>query len=861
MLMPSRQHSHPNGDPAPGRRTSVPVVGLLAPLLVAGVIAIVVPSPTMIILALLAPIMSLATLADSAWQNRRRRRADDRAGALRDQRSDAERALEAEQQRGLLTELHPTAMRIVAGFADDRSARHGLGSFRLRLGESVDAAAGAPESWPVLHDGSISVGIVGPAPAVRAVARGYLIQLSHGIAASELSLSIDEPDLWPVTEAPGPAAGPTLRVVSSPGLAPAPVIALARSIPGLPSPLQCILELDDSGVAVLSRPDHPRTRVRLELVSRAAAQQWLARQAQADGEMIAPLPRELDRRSLEAMVPGPDSAALPVAVCIRDGRQAALELDLVSDGPHAVIAGTTGSGKTEFLLAWVAALVEHHRPEQLGILFIDFKGGTGFADFEHLPHCVGLITDLDVSAAARALDSLRAEIRRREGALRQAGVRDIAQCPGLARLVVIVDEYAAMVEAFPTLHALFTDLSARGRALGMHLIICTQRPSGVVRDSLLANCAIRISFRVTEAAESRALLGVSGAEALPSDAPGRMLVRVGSGTAILAHAARQLGPVRARAGQRPPVPWMPPLPPLVRLTDLERSGDGGLAIALADLTAQQRHGVFSHHSASGALVILGAAGSGRSGAMDAIAQLSGTAVIRDVEALWDAVMSDTGSLVIDDLDLLVQSTPMPWQQVLADTLAQRLRRSPAAGDLVALSAARLTGPLQALAALAGDTVQLRGLGDGTPSMIGGEALGPGAGWWRGVRVQLGKADARAPGRAARFAELALTPGLAVVTDDQDETALLLSRRGYHVAPPGVPTTEAMTARIADAATWLREWAALQQAVGHGSLLVVGGTPAELRALTGRSALPPVLDGSDRAWLLTGRRIDRVRLSD
>ena len=135
----------------------------------------------------------------------------------------------------------------------------------------------------------------------------------------------------------------------------------------------------------------------------------------------------------------------------------------------------------------------------MSFLLADFKGGTAFDALAGVPHVTGVITDLDGAGARRAIESLRAEVRWREAAIAGAGARDILDPRvDLPRLVVVVDEFAALLGDHPELHAVFTDVAARGRALGMHLVLGTQRAAGVIRDSLLANCPLRISLRVTD---------------------------------------------------------------------------------------------------------------------------------------------------------------------------------------------------------------------------------------------------------------------------------------------------------------------------------------------------------------------------
>ncbi|RII96145.1 cell division protein FtsK, partial [Clavibacter nebraskensis] len=121
----------------------------------------------------------------------------------------------------------------------------------------------------------------------------------------------------------------------------------------------------------------------------------------------------------------PARRAGTLAAVIGVGHAGPVAVDLVADGPHAVVAGTTGSGKSELLVTWMAALAAAHPPEEVTVLLVDFKGGAAFDPLLVLPHAVGLVTDLDGQGARRALESLRAEVRHRERVLRDAGARDV----------------------------------------------------------------------------------------------------------------------------------------------------------------------------------------------------------------------------------------------------------------------------------------------------------------------------------------------------------------------------------------------------------------------------------------------------
>ncbi len=220
-----------------------------------------------------------------------------------------------------------------------------------------------------------------------------------------------------------------------------------------------------------------------------------------------------------------------------------VDLDLVRDGPHALIAGTTGAGKSEFLRTLVVALAARVGPEHLSFVLVDYKGGATFDGCRSLPHTVGLVTDLDDGLAARALASLDAEVRRRERLLRTAGAVDLAayRAAGrgepIARLVIIVDEFAALAHELPEFLDALVDVARRGRSLGVHLVLATQRPAGVVDDDVRANTDIRIALRVADRPDAREVLGDERAAGFPRDVPGRAAMRLGSDEVVVFQAA------------------------------------------------------------------------------------------------------------------------------------------------------------------------------------------------------------------------------------------------------------------------------------------------------------------------------------
>ena len=179
-------------------------------------------------------------------------------------------------------------------------------------------------------------------------------------------------------------------------------------------------------------------------------------------------------------------------------------IDFVADGPHGLVGGTTGSGKSELLRTLVAGLAASVDPDHLTFVLIDFKGGSAFDECARLPHTVGMVTDLDEHLAERALRCLEAELRHRERALREPGAVDLPDYlrkglpEPLPRLLVIIDEFATLKAELPDFVDALVGVAQRGRSLGVHLVLATQRPPGAVSDNIRANTNLRIALRVQE---------------------------------------------------------------------------------------------------------------------------------------------------------------------------------------------------------------------------------------------------------------------------------------------------------------------------------------------------------------------------
>ena len=183
-------------------------------------------------------------------------------------------------------------------------------------------------------------------------------------------------------------------------------------------------------------------------------------------------------------------------------------------------------------------------PDHLVVVLVDYKGGSAFDACARLPHVVGLVTDLDEHLGERALVSLEAELAHRERVLRDAGApdlpsywRDGAPRGPLPRMVVAVDEFATLATELPDFLDALVGIAQRGRSLGVHLVLATQRPRGVVNANVRANTNLRIALRVQDAGDSTDVIDRPDAAALDRSVPGRAYVRRGHGDVALVQTA------------------------------------------------------------------------------------------------------------------------------------------------------------------------------------------------------------------------------------------------------------------------------------------------------------------------------------
>jgi S-DNA-T family DNA segregation ATPase FtsK/SpoIIIE len=892
---------------------------LLAPVGTSLVLWLVTGSAVSLAFAGLGPLLMLVAVADGRWRLRRERRSDgrryaSRLAALETEIDDAHR-----RERSAEAARLPSAREWFADAAADRwatspaaplSATLGRADVRSALRLTPDRTGAEPPEVGrirtragVLTDAPLEVDlrrglcVTGPGAAADALLRAVLLQALCRVGPTTRVEVTGTPETW-LAALPNPvgshaaAAWPggrsnrggrstAHRVVLSDGGIPA-VLARAATPGDTPAECSAVVWVGVGGGRVDRHPAlPPGAQFVPDAVSSVEAFQFARTLSAAAGSLAGGMP---DRVALSALLRAaaavPGSLRCPIGV----GPDGIVELDLVSDGPHAVVGGTTGSGKSELLRSWVLALAALHPPTVVQFLLLDFKGGATFSDLGVLPHTAGVLTDLDPAAVRRAVASIRAELAHREGVLAAAGERSLdgARDAGLSRLVLVVDEFAALAERVPECHAILTDVAARGRSLGVHLILCTQRPAGVVREALLANAGLRICLRVASEDDSRAVVGSRDAAVL--ERPGRAILLTSTGQRRrlqIAEAEPQL-PGRV-ADAWPPAtigrPWLPELPACIVPEDLP---DGhGLVFGLADLPDQQAQPpAVWDPTRSRAMLVLGAPRSGRSTALAAVAAAAGAPEAiwprPTLPCVWDAVSDalnrldasagDRRLLLLDDVDAVFAAAGGEYAHELADRVL-RLLRAGSSSPLVVLAAARMPSHLGAATSLAGTRLLLRAASRDEHLLAGGASgtfdrtAPPGRGELDGIPVQVAFA-VRGSGAPPELAlPLQPLPGLLAVSSRPAslEAAFAAAEPERLAQIDGPPAAGRVLLGTPD--EWQARWSLLRQLAATQPVLFDGCSPAEVRSLLGRHELPPPCSGRPRWLFRPGEAAVRVRASD
>lgn len=216
-----------------------------------------------------------------------------------------------------------------------------------------------------------------------------------------------------------------------------------------------------------------------------------------------------------------------------------LDMHETGYGPHGLVAGTTGSGKSELLQSIIVSQAVHYHPHDIAFVLIDYKGG-GMADaFKGMPHLVGTITNLDGNQTTRALLSIKSELMRRQRVFSEHGVNSIDKyqklyysrpdpqgMPAIPHLIMIADEFAELKQDQPDFMKELVSTARVGRSLGVHLILATQKPAGVVDDQIWSNSKFKICLKVQDEADSRDVIKRPDAAMIKE--PGRAYIQVGN---------------------------------------------------------------------------------------------------------------------------------------------------------------------------------------------------------------------------------------------------------------------------------------------------------------------------------------------
>jgi len=664
------------------------VLAWLLPLVVSVLLAVVLSMPALMLFGLMAPAM---TLGSHAGERRRFRRASADAarrhseGVAATRRAAAEAvALEVRRREErvpdlalLIQEALATAGLLWSRTGEDVVCRLGTGP--LTTAVTLDGVPQRSGAGPVEVDVAGGLVLVGPPDRTRAAARSVVAQLAILHPPTVLRIRVSGVPAVPAASPGGtapwdwcawlphagarsadraarfltvydlsddPDAEPAHATTHGTPAAPAGdegasgiPIYLCRSPAQAPDVATVVNLRGTTGEVWTGAGSQPVVPDRLsEHRATVLARALAALRAGGEDHTAGSLPAAV---SFAAIAPVPlDGSALAQSwrrsprttrFVLGRGADGDTWLDLAEDGPHALVAGTTGAGKSELLRTLVTSLALGNRPDELVMVLVDYKGGSAFAEATALPHVVGMVTDLDPHLADRALTSLTAELKRRERVLAAADVPDLPAHQALPdrdplpRLVIVIDEFRALAEELPGFLDGLVRIAALGRSLGVHLVLATQRPGGVVSADVRANVNLRIALRVRDASDSYDVIDSPAAADLPEGRPGRALIRTGaspprevqvaststgSGQAgstpglsvvpvtdpwapdthpaaqeagadpgegsTLARAAAAAGDAARQLGAvPPPSPWLPALPPLIALSDLGDLSDLG----------------------------------------------------------------------------------------------------------------------------------------------------------------------------------------------------------------------------------------------------------------------------------------------
>jgi S-DNA-T family DNA segregation ATPase FtsK/SpoIIIE len=463
----------------------VPLFSLLVPLGFAVVMWWVSSSPVMMLFALMGPVAMVASLADARRQSRAAQRTATEDATNAQNENERQRAQDDEREAARARRQHPSLAdllehghprRVAPGIAASTSAPS---LFRVGLD---------PGRRPVLIPLDADVCVLGSPQATQRVASAVALTRAWIGRGAEIG-SVSET----TTRAAIPANTSLLLTLGERGWA---------ELTDVRTPLDAVAVLVDE----VSEAHATRARRELET----------ARSLRHESPPLSEL-REVVTQNLSGDdndFQAPENSHVRGILGWSDALTGPQPVwtELSDETPHMLVAGATGSGKTETLVALLASMAAAHPPERFRFAVIDFKGGGGFARVASFAHNAGITTDLDGDDVLRALAGIRTEMARCETILRDAGCTDISALPSelhVPRLLIVIDEFRALCDAVPDARRIVADVASRGRALGVHLAVATQRAAGAFGDDLLVNAQTRLCLAPVADDDARYLLGTS----------------------------------------------------------------------------------------------------------------------------------------------------------------------------------------------------------------------------------------------------------------------------------------------------------------------------------------------------------------
>ncbi|PWA06692.1 type VII secretion protein EssC [Pueribacillus theae] len=337
---------------------------------------------------------------------------------------------------------------------------------------------------------------------------------------------------------------------------------MAAKKESLPMECELIIEVQD-GAAQLYETFATDEKMEFTGSEKVALDQFSLKDAEAMARQIAPL---RIKQSIASVIPkvltflemyGVDKVeklnaaskwnenryptTLPVPIGVREGKKPVYlnihdKIEKNGHGPHGLMAGTTGSGKSEVIQSIILSLAATYHPHEMAFMIIDYKGGGMSNTFVGLPHVIATITNLeDPNLISRAKISLRAELERRQKLFNKAGNiqhideyfrSDWREKEPLPHLFIIIDEFAQLKKDQPEFMDELISIAAIGRTLGVHLLLATQKPAGVVDDKIWSNSRFKICLRVQDENDSREMIKIPNASNI--NVPGRAYFQVGN---------------------------------------------------------------------------------------------------------------------------------------------------------------------------------------------------------------------------------------------------------------------------------------------------------------------------------------------